>query len=274
MSRVITLLFRIVLLSAALYGPVQSVQAQTPVDLELVLAVDISLSMDLDELRLQRGGYVAAFRDPDLHALIARGPRRRIAVTYFEWAGPSVHKLIADWTVIDSADAARALADVLDRAPISRERMTSISSALGFAERLFEQSRYSSNRRVIDVSGDGPNNQGRYVHVMRDALVEKGIVINGLPIMLKSGGTMFDLPNLDIYYSDCVIGGLGAFMIPIKSEAEMQPAIRQKLLLEIAGLMPEPQLIRVQAQPQAPRIDCTIGEQLWRRYMDGRMPPN
>lgn len=246
-------------------------RATIAVDLELVLAVDISLSMDFDELKLQRGGYVAAFRDGELHQLIARGPYKRIAVTYFEWAGPGIHKLIADWTLIDGAEAAHRFADGLESAPISRERMTSISSALGYAEKLLDASGFSAPRRVIDVSGDGPNNQGYYVNVVRDRLVSKGLVINGLPIMLKTGGT-FDLPNLDEYYADCVIGGPGAFAIPIKSLNEMQPAIKRKLLLEIAGYEPPARFLRTQAGASTPRVDCTIGERLWRRYMDGRFP--
>jgi Protein of unknown function (DUF1194) len=251
----------------------QAATAQQRVDLELVLAVDISLSMDMDELKLQRGGYVAAFRDPEIQKVVVAGPHKRIAVTYFEWAGRSVQKIITPWIIIDSANAADAFADALDRAPISRERLTSISAAIDFAGQLFEQSPYQGIRRVLDVSGDGPNNNGRPVVAARDALLDKGIAINGLPIVLKKGGSVFDIPDLDIYYADCVIGGAGAFVIPIKAEAEFQPAIRRKLLLEIAGLTVSPRLMRTQMTPApAPRIDCMIGEQLWRRYMDGRIP--
>jgi Protein of unknown function (DUF1194) len=243
--------------------------AQTKVDVELILAVDISLSMDLDELRLQRGGYVAALRDPEIQALITRGPHKRIAVTYFEWAGTGVQKLLVPWTILDSPAAANTMADTLERAPISRERMTSISAAIDYASRLFDQSPFRGERRVLDVSGDGPNNAGRPVVEARDALVNKGVAINGLPLILKTGGTVFDLKDLDIYYTDCVIGGPAAFAISIKSDAEFAPVIRRKLLLEIAGIEPPARLIRTQAN--APRIDCLIGEQLWRRYMDGRM---
>ncbi len=243
-------------------------RAQTKVDVELILAVDISLSMDLDELRLQRGGYVEALRDPEIHGLIGRGPNKRIAVSYMEWAGVGVQKLIMPWTLIDSPAAANVFADALERAPISRERMTSISAAIDFASRLFDQSPYQGGRRVLDVSGDGPNNAGRPVTRARDDLLDKGVVINGLPLILKTGNTVFDIKDLDVYYTDCVIGGPAAFAIAIKTEAEFAPAIRRKLLLEIAGLEPQPRWIRTQAP--APRIDCLIGEQLWRRYMDGR----
>lgn len=248
------------------------------VDLELVLAVDISLSMDHDELRVQRDGYVAALRDPELHRLMLDGPHRRIAVAYFEWAGRTVQKEIVAWTLIDSAEAALAVAHILEKAPISRERMTSISGALDYAADLFASSPYKGTRRVVDISGDGPNNNGRPVTQARDELVARGVVINGLPIMMKLGGTVFDIRDLDLYYEDCVTGGPESFVINIRSLEEMQPAIRRKLAMEVAGLVParEPRVIPTRfslAQNKAPpRIDCTIGEQLWRRYMDGRLP--
>ena len=168
--------------------------AQTQVDLELVIAVDVSLSMDLDEQRLQRDGYVAAFRDPEVHKAIASGPHGRIAVTYMEWAGPPTQQVVMPWTRHRRPAAARAFADRLEAAPISRARMTSISPALHFSGRLFETSGVKGIRRVIDVSGDGPNNAGVPVVPVRDELVAKGIVINGLPIMLKLAAGFFDLP--------------------------------------------------------------------------------
>jgi hypothetical protein len=246
--------------------------AQAAADLELVIAVDVSLSMDLDEQRLQRDGYVAAFRDPEVHKAITSGPHGRIAVTYMEWAGPPTQQVVVPWTKIDGPDAARAFADRLETVPISRARMTSISAALQFSGRLFENSGVKGIRRVIDVSGDGPNNSGVPVLPVRDELVAQGVVINGLPIMLKLASGFFDLADLDRYYSDCVIGGTGAFMIPIKEKSEFQTATRRKLLLEIAGLEPPPRLIRVQAAPAEEQVDCLIGERQWRRYMDGRFP--
>ncbi|HJU32872.1 MAG TPA: DUF1194 domain-containing protein [Hyphomicrobiaceae bacterium] len=241
--------------------------AQTPVDLELVLAVDVSLSMDLDEQRLQRDGYVAAFRDPEVHAAIASGPHGRIAVTYVEWAGPPTQQVVVGWTVIDGAASAGAFADKLQAATISRARMTSISAALQFSGQLFETSGVRGIRRVIDVSGDGPNNAGVPVAPARDALVARGIVINGLPIMLKLANGFFDLPDLDKYYSECVIGGTGAFMIPIKDHSEFRTATRRKLLLEIAAPELAARVIRVQASGDP--ADCMVGERQWRRYMDG-----
>ena len=240
--------------------------AQTTVDLELVLAVDVSLSMDLDEQRLQRDGYVAAFRDPEVHAAISSGPHGRIAVTYVEWAGPPTQHVVEGWTIVDGPQAAIAFADRLSAAPIARARMTSISTALQFSGRLFESSGARGIRRVIDVSGDGPNNAGVPLVPVRDELVAQGIVINGLPIMLKLATGFFDLPDLDKYYSDCVIGGTGAFMIPIKDRAEFRTATRRKLLLEISAREPVARLVRVQAPETS---DCLAGERQWRRYMDG-----
>ena len=244
--------------------------AQRAVDLELVIAVDVSLSMDLDEQRLQRDGYVAAFRDPEVHKAVTSGPHGRIVVTYVEWAGQPTQQVVVPWTTVDGPASARALADRLEATPISRARMTSISAALQFSGRLFDTSGARGIRRVIDVSGDGPNNAGLPVVPVRDDLVGQGIVINGLPIMLKLASGFFDLPDLDRYYADCVIGGTGAFMIPIKTVAEFETATRRKLLLEIAGLGPPARLIRVQA-PAEPS-DCLAGERQWRRYMDGRFP--
>lgn len=245
--------------------------AQTKVDLELVIAVDVSLSMDLDEQRLQRDGYVAAFRDPELHKAIGSGPSGSIAATYVEWAGSPVQQIVIPWTIIDGPQAALAFADQLEAATISRARMTSISAALQFSRRLFESSGARGIRRVIDVSGDGPNNAGGPIVPIRDEVVAGGIVINGLPIMIKRPSSLFDLGDLDRYYNDCVIGGTGAFMIPIKEKHEFLSATRRKLLLEISGYEPLARIIRVQAPGPGEASDCMVGEKQWMRYMD-RIP--
>jgi len=242
--------------------------AQVRVDLELVLAVDVSLSMDLDEQRLQRDGYVAAFRDSEVHKAITAGPHGRIAVTYMEWAGPSVQNVVIPWTLIDGPAAAQAVADKLEQQPIMRARMTSISQALAVAGHLFESSGVKGIRRVIDVSGDGPNNAGPLVTLVRDELVAQGIAINGLPILLKKPSSFFDIADLDVYYSECVIGGTGAFMIPIRERVEFKTATRRKLLLEIAD-DPQPGLLPVQLSAPLSGGDCSFGEQQWRRYLDG-----
>ncbi len=240
-----------------------------PVDVELVLAVDISYSMDPDEQKLQREGYIQALTSREFLTAIREGGHGKIAVTYVEWAGPATQKVVVPWRLIDGPEAADAVAAEIARAPTSRASRTSISGALKFARTLFDDSGYRGARRVIDVSGDGANNSGPLVVPVRDAIVAEGITINGLPILLKrlNYATM-DIEDLDIYYEDCVIGGPGAFVIPIREPEKFIEATRQKLLLEIAGLQPEPKVMPARADK--PRVSCTIGEKIWReRWGDG-----
>jgi Protein of unknown function (DUF1194) len=239
------------------------------VDVELVIAVDVSLSMDADEQRLQREGYVAAFRDPELQRAITSGAHGRIGLVYMEWAGPSSQSVVIPWTIIDGPGTARAFADRLAAQPISRLRLTSIGAALQFARTLLAESGFAGVRRVVDISGDGPNNSGPPAPIARDVLVADGVVVNGLPIMLKTASpTFFDLTDLDRYYAACVIGGAGSFMVPVRDIAELKSAIRRKLLLEISGLGSPPRLILAQdGEPET--YDCFIGERQWRWYMDG-----
>lgn len=238
------------------------------VDLELILAVDVSWSMDLDEQAFQRAGYVAAMRDPAVIDAIVGGGWGRIAVTYVEWAGFGLQTVVVPWTLVDSAESAQAFAARLEAVRIGRLRRTSISSALSFSEFFFDDNDFQGLRRVIDVSGDGANNQGMPVTVLRDRLVSKGIIINGLPIMLKADnpGGYFGIPNLDIYYEDCVIGGPASFVIPVDDVNRFATAIRQKMILEIAGRMP--QIVPAQLTRKEPRIDCLIGEKLWREWRE------
>lgn len=260
-----------------------------PVDLELVLAVDVSLSMDPDEQRVQRDGYVEALKDPEVLAAIRANGLGRIGVVYVEWAGHGVQRVTVPWTLIDGPASAVAVSDRLAQAPIMRAQKTSIASALQFADSLFASSGFQGKRRVIDVSGDGPNNDGPALTAVRDALVAKGITINGLPIMVKPATGWFDLENLDEYYEDCVIGGFAAFSIAVRDKSEFARATKRKLLLEVAGLVPErgkAPVVRIQAQGAAPsngpghgpdgarppggRVDCLIGEKRWQQYMGGR----
>lgn len=246
--------------------------AQMPVDLELVLAVDISLSMDMEEQRLQRDGYIAAFRDPEIQRVIRSGRHGRIAVTYMEWAGPASQHVVIPWMLIDSAQTSEKFADELERTQISRARLTSISAALEFSGRLLKENTFKGERQVIDVSGDGPNNSGRPIVPIRDELLAQGVIINGLPILLHDNrpSGFFDISQLDVYYENCVIGGQGAFVIPIRTKSEFGTAIRRKLLLEISGLALEPRIVPTQAPgPNSQALDCMVGEQQWRRYMDG-----
>ena len=169
-------------------------------------------------------------------------------------------------------DAARAFADKLETMPISRARLTSISAALKFSHHLFGASGVKGMRRVVDVSGDGPNNAGEPVVPVRDELVADGIVINGLPIMLHTAvTTSFDISDLDQYYGNCVIGGPGAFMVPVKELKEFASAIRRKLLLEISGVDALVRVVPAQNSSPAEGFDCLTGEKRWRWYFD-RIP--
>jgi Protein of unknown function (DUF1194) len=232
------------------------------VDVELVLAVDVSYSMDMDELAVQREGYAQAIVSKEFLQALKALPNGKIAVTYFEWAATSDQKIIIPWRVIDGPETADAVADEIMKTPIRRASRTSISGAINFAMPLFEENPYKGLRRVIDISGDGPNNNGMPVTLARDAALEKGIIINGLPIMVKepSYSTM-DIDNLDWYYEDCVIGGPGSFVISIKDREKFREAIRSKLLLEVAGRTPDRPVIPVAGKE--PRIPCMIGEKIW-----------
>jgi hypothetical protein len=242
--------------------------AAVPVDVELVLAVDISYSMDPDEQALQREGYRLALTSKEFLQALREGAHGKIAITYVEWAGQHDQQVIMPWRLIDGPEAADAVAAELGRASYRRASRTSISGGLKFSSTLFDGSGYRGLRRVIDISGDGANNSGTLVAPTRDEVVSAGITVNGLPLMLKrpfSG--MMDIDRLDIYYEDCVIGGPGAFVVPVRDRSEFIRAIRTKLVLEIAGRTPEPRVIPVSAEK--PRIPCTIGERLWQERWGG-----
>ncbi len=238
-----------------------------PVDLELVLAVDVSGSMDAEERKLQRDGYVDAFLHPEVIAAIGSGMMGRIAVSYVEWAGPRAQTLVMPWRLVDGRAASEAVSAELALAESPRIRGTSISAALAFSGALFEDNGFAGSRQVIDISGDGPNNMGPPVVPMREAVLARGITINGLPVTLRPG-TMFSLPAglLDLYYEDCVIGGPGAFFISVQEPGQLAEAIRRKLVLEIAGR--EPEIVRAQSAQMAPRIDCLIGEKTRPEWLD------
>ena len=238
--------------------------AAVPVDVELVLAVDVSYSMDPDEQQLQREGYMAALTSTEFMQALRHGMHGRVAVTYFEWAGIHHQQIIVPWRLIDGPESAGGFAADIARARYTRASRTSISGALLFGMPLFEGSGYRGLRKVIDVSGDGVNNNGPMVTVVRDEVLSKGITINGLPIMIKkpSMATM-DIDELDIYYEDCVIGGPGSFVIPIKDRNQFKEAIRTKLVLEVAGRVPPAGVIPAAADK--PRISCTVGERQWQQ---------
>lgn len=221
-------------------GGLSSARAEEAVDLELVLAVDISGSVDFHEARLQRDGYVAAMASAEVAAAVAGGVLGRIAVAYVEWAGGEQQSRILDWRLIDGPAAARAFAEALAAAPQSRGRYTSIAAAILFALPMFDGNGFTGTRRVIDISGDGPNNTGPDVTGARDRAVAAGITINGLPIVNDRpepfGGAK--LPDLDAYYRGCVVGGPGAFIVVARDFPDFARAVRRKLVLEIAGARP------------------------------------
>jgi hypothetical protein len=200
---------------------------------------------------------------------LREGANGKVAITYFEWAGEFDQKIVMPWRLIEGPESADSVAAEIAAAPYRRASRTSISRGLAFAKPLFDHSGYRGLRRVIDVSGDGANNSGPLVVPTRDDVLAAGITINGLPIMLKRPlrGTM-DIENLDVYYEDCVIGGPGAFVVPIHERKQFIEATRTKLVLEISGREPSPRIVPVSADK--PRISCTIGEKMWQDRWGGR----
>jgi Protein of unknown function (DUF1194) len=232
------------------------------VDVELILAVDVSYSMDMDELAIQREGYAQAIASKEFLQALKTGPNGKVAIAYFEWAASNDQKIIIPWRVIDGPETADAVADEILKTPIRRASRTSISGAIYFAMPLFDESPYKGLRRVIDISGDGPNNNGAPVTGARDEALSKGIVINGLPIMVKepSYSTM-DIDNLDFYYEDCVIGGPGSFVVAIHDREKFKEAIHTKLIQEVASRTPPHKVVPV--ADKEPRVSCMIGEKIW-----------
>jgi hypothetical protein len=265
-------LFLMIAASALTHGtpaPAAPADERVPVDVELILAVDVSYSMDFDELALQRNGYVQAIVSKPFLDALRKGPHGRIAVSYVEWAGAAEQHIVIPWRLIDGPETADTFAEMINSTPLRRVYRTSISGALKFSAALFGTGGYKGFRRVIDVSGDGTNNQGDLIEPTRDDVVAKGITINGLPIMLKvPTASMIDIPDLEHYYEDCVIGGPGAFVIPVRDRSQFVDAIRNKLVLEVAGITPrERPLIVPVVSP--PRVSCTIGERMWQQRWGG-----
>jgi hypothetical protein len=203
--------------------------AQSDVSVALVLAVDTSFSVSNDRFELQKQGYAAAFRNPQVLNAIRSLSTQSIAVTMFQWTGPLLHVVVVDWAPIKDEASANAVADAIAGAPRQLFRGgTSISGAIDYARALLAHSPFRGVRRIIDISGDGSNNSGRPVTTARDEAVADGIVINGLPILTVE-------PGLDRYYYDNVIGGPDSFMIPAANYDNFADAILKKLLNEIAA---------------------------------------
>ncbi len=228
-------------------------------DVALVIAVDVSSSMEGDEQSLQREGFIEAFRSSLVHEAIENGLHGRIAVTYVEWSGVKDQRVLVPWTVIDSAERAISFANQLSYQPIRQAGMTSISGIIDYSRNLFDQLGGTPVRRVIDVSGDGPNNDGRHVIYARDEAVANDIIINGLPIMFRRSTGSTELEDLDLYYKECVIGGMGAFVLPLHDPEQFAMVIRTKIMREIAavdGAVPR----IIPAQTSMPRMNCVTGE--------------
>jgi len=259
-----TFIVSLVLLWLAFPASVQA-QATKPVDVdvELILAVDVSRSMSPAELEIQRKGYAAALGSEEVIGTVRGGLIGRIAVTYVEWAGDRSQTVIVPWTLIDTPEAARDVADHLSSYLGAGMRRTSISGALDYTSAMFELNNFRGMRRIIDVSGDGPNNQGRPVLAARSDVLAQGIIINGLPLMTQDDlFSQWSIEDLDIYYSECVIGGPGAFVIPVTSWDQFAEAVRRKIVLEIAGAEP----VREQATiRKANGYDCLVGEKIWQQ---------
>jgi hypothetical protein len=250
-------------------------QPQIKVDVELVLAVDTSRSMDQSELELQRNGYIQAFREKEVAQAITSGPEGKIAVTFMEWGAPYEQNQLIPWTIIDSEAAARAFADRLEKEDVYGFTRTSISAALLKSVDLVENNNITSYRRVIDVSGDGPNNTGLEVEKARDYAINRGFTINGLPIMLRKVRQFYDIDHLDRYYKQCVIGGPAAFIAPVFDLKQLAATVRKKLVLEIAGndapvpgaapvqygeIAPAGGVLKAQLKLPTEKMDCLIGE--------------
>ena len=211
-----------------------------PVDLQLVLAVDVSRSIDAEEAKLQREGYLAALVHPRVLQAIRSGQFGRIALTYIEWAGSDYQRTVIGWSVIDSDASAQEFAAKLAEASYVSRNWTSISGAIDYAMHMFRNpAGFESSRRVIDISGDGRNNEGREADDARDEALAAGVTINGLPIVNERPN--FGRPperDVDLFYREHVIGGPGSFLIVAENFASFATAILNKLIREIAGDMP------------------------------------
>lgn len=283
-------LYSFLSLAALLASPSTRAQsAETDVDLELVLAVDASRSMAPYEQKIQRDGYVAAFGRKEVIDAIDEGVHGRVAIIYVEWAGSTLQRIIVPWTLVDSPESAAKFAAKLDQPIPPTQSRTSISGAIDFSSALFDNNGFKGTRTVIDISGDGVNNIGRPVTEARYQALAKGITINGLPVMINDDLSADWAVDLDIYYSNCVIGGPGAFMIPVISWDQFPEVVRRKLVLELAGDVPithetdrsifhkadkrpSEELPVVLTQNKSEN-DCLSGERIWRQRMQNREFP-
>ncbi|HEX2114710.1 MAG TPA: DUF1194 domain-containing protein [Alphaproteobacteria bacterium] len=214
----------------ALCGATAHAEEAAPVDVQLVLAIDSSSSVTMDEYYLQLEGYAAAFKHPDLLKAIQSGPQRAVAVALFEWSGPSQQVVNFEWRILRDEASVTAFAEELAVAPrLVLGGETAIGDAIDFAVRLFDESVGSGGRRVIDISGDGISNRGREVTSARDDAVFVGITINGVAILNEE-------PRLDAYYKAFVVGGTGAFALAARDYEDFRDVIIKKLVREITTI--------------------------------------
>ncbi|MEQ8813610.1 MAG: DUF1194 domain-containing protein [Thalassobaculum sp.] len=216
---------------------VSGVRAET-VDLELVFAADGSGSIDDDELRLQRDGYAAALSDPKVLNAIASGSHGRIAVAYVEWGSPASQHTIVDWRVIAGADDARAFGEALRAAPRAAWGYNSISEAIAYSADLIRGNAFDSDRKVIDVSGDGPQIGGRPLDLIRDMVVAEGVTINALVVANRGVRSGPRGEPLDEHYRNDVIGGIGAFVVVADDERGFTQTLLGKMIREIVDANP------------------------------------
>jgi hypothetical protein len=245
------------MIAVTLFGLSPSPRAET-VDLQLILAADVSRSVDEDEFRLQREGYASAMTNPRVIKAIQSGPYRSIAVTFIEWSGAEAQKVVADWMVIRDDETAGGFSSILLAAPRSFAGFTSISAAIDYSMKHFADSGVESERRIIDVSGDGTNNGGRPVTDARDEAVAAGVTINGLAIInLHPNPGYFSHTQppggLGEYYKTNVTGGPASFVITIEDFNSFAEAMTNKLVNEIASLSSGQQLAGRLASLAEPR---------------------
>lgn len=249
--------------------------APVEVDVQLVLGVDVSRSMSPGELEIQRRGYAQALTSEAVFDAIQSGLLGRIAITYIEWGGAYHQQVVIDWQLIETRADLEVIAAQLTAKPPDTFSRTSISEIIKYATKSIEENGFTSLRKVIDISGDGPNNDGIPVLDARKIALEKGITINGLPLMTREGpGQLSHLDDLDKYYESCVIGGPGSFVIAVRQWPEFLESVRKKLVLELAGLTPQPNLLKKAnfTRNTIGDYDCLIGEKIWRDLLN-RIPP-
>lgn len=245
-----------------LASPVAAYDGPREVDLELFLAVDVSRSMSPEELEIQREGYATALASDAVWAAIRSGLIGEIAVTYVEWAGAYSQNIVVDWTVIETRDDARRVAETITTHFDPGLRRTSISGVMDYARKSIRENDLLGLRRVIDISGDGPNNQGDLVTRARNRVLNEGITINGLPLMTTDAlSEMWGIPDLDVYYTECVIGGPGSFVLPVYTWEDFAPSIQRKLVLEIS----QQQRTDLPHVETVAAYDCQIGEKIMER---------